>query len=285
MLAYYRAHDSNTEKEGISRSLLDLGCGHGPVSRALAPHFSSVTAMDPSPGMVAQARQLTASPNITVRQGTAEDLGFLAASSVDLVVAGTAAHWFDFSRTWPELGRVVRKGGSIAFWAYNDSTLVGYPQLRSIMQRYCFGTGEVRPGMEALGRFWEERGKSVLMNLFAAIKPPEEEWEDVRRVVFKPDDSATCGVERAAEEALRLSKRLSLGEYAMYLRTMSAVHNWEAAHPEMRSRADGGEGDVIDAMIDDFLEAIPEWKASECKGEEVKVEAVWATVILMARRR
>lgn len=279
MLTYHKARDGSTE------ALLDLGCGHGLVSRALAPHFSSATAIDPSPGMVAQARQLTnASANISIRQASAEDLSFLPAGSVDLAVAGEAAHWFDYTRAWPALARVVRKGGSLAFWGYNDSLVVGYAQLRPIYLRYCYGTGDARPGLEAMGRYWEDPGRTVLRNSFAAIEPPEADWADVQRVVFEPDSSATYGVERAPQEALWLRKRLQLGEYMVYLRTMSAVHNWRSAHPERRSRAEGGEGDVVDAMVEEMVDAVPEWRARGHGWAEVEVEVIWGTCLLMARR-
>ena len=76
-------------------------------------------------------------------QAPAEDLSFLKDASVDLLVAGThaspppslsastdsaprrsrtaldpaqSAHWFDWSKMWPEAARVLRKGGSVAFW-------------------------------------------------------------------------------------------------------------------------------------------------------------------------
>lgn len=284
---YHRAHGQpKSSNDPPSGSLLDLGCGPGLVSRAFAPHFTTVTAVDPSPGMVAQARRFTTTPNnITIRQASAEDLSFLGPGSVDLAVAGEAAHWFDYTRAWPELARVVGKGGSLAFWGYNISLVEGHPQLKAIHELYYYSAEEMRPGIEGLGRFWEEPGRSILKDSFVAIKPPEEEWEDVRRVVFEPDDSATHGVERAPEEALWLRKRLKLGEYVVYLRTMSSVHNWKAAHPERKSRAEGGEGDVMDAMVDAFLEAVPEWKA---KGEgwgELEVDVVWGTCLLMARRK
>ncbi|KAJ4385695.1 trans-aconitate methyltransferase 1 [Gnomoniopsis smithogilvyi] len=286
ILTYHKLHKGNKPGDvDSSRALLDLGCGHGLVSRALAPHFTTVTAVDPSPGMVAQARQLTTAPNITIHEASAEDLSFLPCSSVDLAVAGEAAHWFDYTRAWAELARVVCQGGSLAFWGYNDSLVEGYPQLRAILQRYCYGMEEVRPGMEALGRFWEEPGRTVLRDFFVTIEPPQEEWQDVRRVIFKPDDSPTYGVEKAPEEALWLRKRMKLGEYEVYLRTMSSVQNWRAAHPEMRSEAEGGEGDILDALVEAFLEAVPEWKAKGEGWREVEVDIVWGTCLLMARRK
>lgn len=257
------------------------------VSRALAPRFTTVTAVDPSPGMVAQARQLTTgAPNVTIHQGSSEDLSFIPTGSVDLAVAGEAAHWFDYKRTWPELARVVRPGGSLAFWGYHESLVVGYPQIRSVLARFMYSTEEVRPGLEALGRFWEEPGQSILRNFFESIEPPKEEWEDVRRITFKPDDSSTFGVEKAPEEALWLRSRMKLGEFVACLGTVSSVHNWRAAHPEMKSRAEGGGGDIMDAIVEAFLETVPEWKA---KGEEgwgnVEVEILWSTCILTARRK
>lgn len=294
ILTYHKAHEPEPEHqpepshaERSGGALLDLGCGHGLVSRALTPHFTAVTAVDPSPGMVAQARQLTAGlDNISIHQASAEEfLGLLPRHAVDLVVAGEAAHWFDYRRAWPELARVVRPGGSLAFWGYNEGLVQGYPQLRTLLYRYCDSTDEVRPGLEALGRFWEEPGRSVLRDYYTAIEPPEDEWEDVKRVVFRPDESPTYGVEKAAEEALWLRRRMKLGEYVVYLSTMSSVQNWRAAHPEKRSRAEGGAGDIMDAMVDDFLETVPEWKAKGEAWAEVEVDVIWGTCLLLARRR
>lgn len=266
-------------------ALLDLGCGHGPVSRALAPHFTSITAIDPSPGMIAQATQQPHPPHLTFRPGTAEDLSFLPDVSVDLAVAGEAAHWFDYSRAWPELARVVRPQGAVAFWGYNDSIVMGYPQLRAVYLRFVYGMGEVVPGIEGMGAFWEEPGRSILKESYVAIMPPEEDWEDVRRVVWNPDGSATGGIEKAQEEALWLRKKMRLGEWEGYVRTYSAYNNWKAKWSGKKSRAEGGEGDVVDAMLDAMLETVPEWKAKGEEWREVEVECAWGTCLLMARRR
>lgn len=235
--------------------------------------------------MVEQAKSLTADPKITFRQAGAEDLSFLGDATVDLAVAGQAAHWFDYERAWPELSRAVRPGGSLAFWGYKDNIILGYPQLFPVYHRFVYGTGEVRPGLEGLGRFWENPGRTVLKESFSAIIPPETEWEDVTRVNWEPDDSPTGGIEKAPKEALWLRKQLKLGDCEDYLRTYSSYNNWKVDYPEKKSRAEGGEGDIVDAILEAFVEAVPEWKAMGDKWRDVEVECVWGTCLLMAKRR
>jgi ubiquinone/menaquinone biosynthesis C-methylase UbiE len=70
--------------------------------------------------MIKQARSSTKETNVEFREASAEDLGFVEDGSVDLVVAGQAAHWFDYSKVWPSLTRKVRSGGTIAFIGYKD---------------------------------------------------------------------------------------------------------------------------------------------------------------------
>lgn len=287
VLGFHNAHRAaplNKTSSSPSGTLLDLGCGHGLISRELAPHFAAVTAVDPSAGMVAKAKELTTDSKISVRQGGAEDLSFLADRSVDMAVAGQAAHWFDYGRAWPELARVVRRGGTLAFWGYKDNILVGFPQLVPIYLRFVYGGGEVAPGIEGLERFWEYPGRAILRDSLQAVVPPEAEWEDVRRVVWDPDRE-TGSIEGAPEEALWQRKTLRLGEFEGYMRTFSSFNNWRAEYPEKKSRAEGGEGDLVDVMFDHFIDAVPEWKKLGDKWRDVEVDAVWGTVILMARRR
>ena len=72
--------------------MLDLGCGHGVVTRNFEPIFERLIGTDPSAGMVAQAQSQTTSKKITFRPGKAEDMDFVADGSLDMVVAGQAAH-------------------------------------------------------------------------------------------------------------------------------------------------------------------------------------------------
>ncbi|KAI0593468.1 S-adenosyl-L-methionine-dependent methyltransferase [Biscogniauxia sp. FL1348] len=261
-------------------TLLDLGCGHGLVARDLSPHFASVVAVDPSPGMVAQAQRMTEpQARITFRRGGAEDLGFLAAASVDMAVAGQAAHWFDYERAWPSLARAVRPGGTLAFWGYKDNVLLGAERATAVMERFVYGAGEVAPGLEGMGPYWEQPGRNILRDLLRGVRPPEGDWEDVVRLEHEP------GRDGDPEHVCWQRKKMRLGEVEGYTRTFSCYSGWRDAHPERKSREDGGEGDVVDVMWDHMVDAVPEWKAMGERWREAEVVSDWGTYILMARRR
>ena len=67
----------------------------------MANHFDHVVGTDPSDGMIEQARRSNLNQdcaNLVFRNSSAENLDFLTNESVDLIVAGQAAHWFDTER-------------------------------------------------------------------------------------------------------------------------------------------------------------------------------------------
>jgi SAM-dependent methyltransferase len=95
---------------------LDVGTGNGQAAVALAAHFDAVIATEPSAAQLAEARP---HPRVTYRQEPAEAMS-LASASADLVVASQAAHWFDWPRFTAEALRVLRPGGVLAVWCYDD---------------------------------------------------------------------------------------------------------------------------------------------------------------------
>jgi hypothetical protein len=58
-----------------------------------------------------------------------------------------------------------------------------------------------------------------------------------------------------------------------------------AGHEGLKSREDGGEGDIVDEMFDKMLEAEPEWRAMGERWRDLEVESEWGSVILLARRK
>lgn len=96
---------------------LDVGCGSGHSSLALAEIAGQVTAIDPSPSMLKHAPERR---NIRYRLASAEQLDQLdfADGAFDLVSAASALHWFDQDRFYPQCRRVLSAAGLLA--VYND---------------------------------------------------------------------------------------------------------------------------------------------------------------------
>jgi SAM-dependent methyltransferase len=97
----------------------DIGCGNGQLSVALAERFDRVIATDPAQAQLDHAEH---HPRVEYRCEPAEATT-LGDASVDLAVAAQSAHWFDWPRFIPEVGRVVRPGGLIALVTYFNAQL------------------------------------------------------------------------------------------------------------------------------------------------------------------
>jgi hypothetical protein len=262
--------------QGVSNTLLDLGAGHGLISRELSPSFKHVMCTDPSESMVKQAKASTPSSfsNISFHLGSAENLSFVDDGTVDMVVAGQAAHWFDYSKAWPQLALKVRPGGTLAFWGYKDNIFVDYPKATKVLDEYCYGD-------DTLGSYWEQPGRNILRDKLTDIIPPENDWSDVIRHEYEP---GTRGKGSGVGELL-MQKTLNLGEMEGYVRTFSAFHNWVADHPDKKARKDGGDGDIVDEMFDRMLEVEPEWAANGDNWRDFELENEWGSAILLARKK
>ncbi|KHN97040.1 Crg1p S-adenosylmethionine-dependent methyltransferase [Metarhizium album ARSEF 1941] len=275
-------HGANSSSGASSGSLLDIGCGHGAIARELSPHFSRVIGVDTSPGMVKQATSMTKDEKVIFLQGGAEDLSFLPDGSIDMVVAGQSAHWFDYNKAWPEVSRVVKAGGSLAFWGYKDNVLIGHTRANEIFAKYCYAEGEVEPGIEGMNAYWEQPGRNRVRNLLREVVPPAKDWRAIRRDLY--DIKADCAKTPGPETAW-MQKRMNLGQLEAYVRTFSAFQGWRDAHPEVGSRAEGGQGDLADILMCRIVESEPQWRGLGDGWRDAEVDTVWGTYVLMAKRR
>jgi SAM-dependent methyltransferase len=93
---------------------LDIGCGAGHLSFALAPHVARIIALDPSPGMLATVSRATASEGsgrIDTRQGNAESLPFRDGEFPLVCTRYSAHHWTRLEVAVKEMARVLAPGG------------------------------------------------------------------------------------------------------------------------------------------------------------------------------
>lgn len=94
----------------------EAGCGNGQASRDLATRFARVHATDPSAAQVAQAPAIA---NVGFAVEPAERCS-LADAGVDAACVAQALHWFDRDAFFAECARVLRPGGVLVAWGYQD---------------------------------------------------------------------------------------------------------------------------------------------------------------------
>jgi SAM-dependent methyltransferase len=106
--------------------VVDVGAGTGKLTGSIerlaaSPRWAgrlSVVAVEPDPAMLAELRRVM--PQTTAMAGSAERIP-LPDASVDAVVCGQAAHWFDMDLAVPEIARVLTGGGVFAgLWNMDD---------------------------------------------------------------------------------------------------------------------------------------------------------------------
>lgn len=175
--------------------------------------------------MIEQAKKQNVASNLTFIVSKAEDIATkVDPASIDLVVAGLciklslhrkianvcgnlgeAAHWFDHKQLWPILGRILKPGGTVAYWVshqlngspvrffsahhslgqkgYARTRITGHPELTPLINEYCVGDS-------GLGPYWQGPGHGICHNLYRDISfPASEEWDPAsgKRVYFTGD--------------------------------------------------------------------------------------------------
>jgi ubiquinone/menaquinone biosynthesis C-methylase UbiE len=99
-----------------SARVLDVGCGAGHLSFAIAAGVGSVVASDLSPQMldaVSDEAKRRGLGNITTQRASVESLPFESASFDAVCTRFSAHHWSDLRRGIAEMRRVLKPGGRL----------------------------------------------------------------------------------------------------------------------------------------------------------------------------
>jgi len=164
----------------------DCGTGNGQAAIGLKEYYKKIVATDPS---VQQIENCTPDPKITYLVEPAEESS-LSTGSVDLITVGVALHWFNFDLFFPEVKRVLKKGGIIAAWAYflpNISSSIDH-----ILKQFTEGP---------LGDFWKPEIKLI--------------HEDYKTIPFPFEEIKTPD--------FVIQKKMNLDQFIEHMYTWSAV--------------------------------------------------------------
>jgi SAM-dependent methyltransferase len=162
--------------------VVDLGAGTGKLTRELTSRRLTVTAVDPSDGMLAELRRVLS--GVPAHRGSAEHIP-LPDDSADAVLVAQAWHWVDPDRAVPEIARVLSPGGRLGLlWNLRDETVDWVRRLGRIIGSteqdrdtgigLPFGPVETRdfPWTHHLGR--DELLDMVASRSHVILLPPDE---------------------------------------------------------------------------------------------------------------
>lgn len=124
----------------------DVGCGSGQAAVGLSDYFAHVIATDASARQLVQTERRA---NISYMVGT-ESMPTLGDHTVDLVTVAQAVHWFDRTRFYAEVARVLRPRGVLAMWTYDLCEIA--PDVDAALLRWY---------RETLGPWWPSERRHV----------------------------------------------------------------------------------------------------------------------------
>ncbi|KAI1095301.1 S-adenosyl-L-methionine-dependent methyltransferase [Rostrohypoxylon terebratum] len=276
--------DNHAATGGKLDTVLDVGSGPGVAARGLAPHFAHVIGIDASEGMISAARSIggvsSTSEPIRYEISGAEQLGSnldppIPDSSVDLITAATAAHWFDMGRFWPRAAQVLKPGGSVALWTLSamevHPSTPNYQAIQEVLNKFR---------SEELGPYLL-KGNILARDLYIDLPLP---WT-IEQPVPEFDQSTFLRKEWKKDRSDDVPDPIGLGPQTVNLSqfekrfaTSSPVIRWREAHPD----AVGTDRDVVRKVSLEVQRILNE--AGVEKGQEKLTGRVQSVLLLVKKK-
>jgi SAM-dependent methyltransferase len=161
--------------------LLEVGCGTGKATAALAAHGFAITCVELGPHLADQARlNLAAFDSVQIVQSAFETWQPPAAASYDLVFAATAWHWVDPAIRYRKAWELLRPGGHLAFWSAAHVVPDGGDPFFAELQEIYDEIGEALPDDAVYlrpGELPDERAEIAATGLFDDVQVRHFDWE------------------------------------------------------------------------------------------------------------
>jgi len=244
---------------------VDLGCGTGKSTRALAERFDRVIGVDPGEPMVATARKegdkTKAGEEIEWVVAASDRLGFLKDESVDVVTAATAPQYFKYPETWHEIARVLKPHGTVAFFTYTMLRL-----------------GQPLTALNPIADHWSAvingRGPNHVPDFLGSLAPPEDLFDkkDETRHIYVGEHYPSKHFEEREDVILKVTRTWE--QLEGFFRSGGATFKYFETHPEDKQNP---EGDAVTRMVKELKE---EAEKMGYKGNEIVVEHPMALVLL-----
>ncbi|CDR45731.1 CYFA0S19e02366g1_1 [Cyberlindnera fabianii] len=274
--------DYHTSTGGQLNTVVDVGCGTGQATQDLSHYFTNTIGLDPSDGMISAARTSAGYANSAIRfeVSAAEVLGVdlespIAAESVDLITAATAAHWFDMTRFWRSAARVLKPGGTAALWARTGMTVdpIRTPNGMAIKTLVgdVFGS-ELRP--------YDRLGNTLTRDLYIdlplpwTLEVPVEEFD--KESFFRKEWNKDK--QDMDDDGMGTTRLVTPEEFENLLGTGSPVTRWREAHLDKV----GTENDIVRRVRRQIERLLHE--AGVKPGEEI-LTGQMAIVLLMIKKK
>ena len=196
---------SRSSSDGLA---LDVACGTGLSTRALAELGFRVVGVDLTPAMVAVAHQQEGLPFVVA---AAETLP-VSDGSVAVVTVGSGLHWFDGSRFCAEAVRVLAPGGTLLVYEHAGVAAADDERFsawigREYLSRY---PSPPTPG-PWLGAVDAQKGLTKVAN---------ESWEDI--VAFSHDELVAYLLTQGNVSNRIAAREVSVEEACQWLLTETA---------------------------------------------------------------